>query len=141
MKDEIMRYDFVSYECTDPDSLQFCKKEGSRVWWYFQVIDDTLLGRYKGDAKRFISDYNRDEHINGISIRKTVDGTSSVAATISLDEYSNDEIEQCLHQFGYSMQGDCRFVNIKENSDDNYEQLCCEFLFEEMIPELLNNGL
>ena len=139
MKGKIMRYDFASYKCTNPDCLQFCKKEGQRVWWYFQIIDKELLARYNGDEKRFISEYNSDKRINGRSIRQMVDGISSVAATIDLDEYNNNDIEKCLHQFGYSIQGDCRFVDIKKECEDNYNQLCCEFLFEDMIPELLNN--
>lgn len=139
MNDRTMLHDFASYQCTDPDCLQFCKKEGQRIWWYYQVIDDEILEKYEGDEKRFIRAYINNEHINGRSIRQAVDGISAVAATIDLDEYKDDDIERCLHHFGYSMQGDCRFVDIKEECEDDWDQLCCEFLFEEMIPELLEN--
>lgn len=139
MKDETMFYNFLSYECTDSDCLQFCKKGGQRVWWYFQIIDDELLERYEGDEERFISAYNNNEHIDSRSIRQAVNGISAVAATIDLDDFKDDDIERCLHHFGYSMQGDCRFLDIKKDCRDNWEQLCCEFLFEEMIPELLEN--
>ena len=141
MKDEKMLHDFASYECTDPDCLQFCKKEGQRIWWYFQIIDDELLERYEGDEERFILEYNGNEYINGRSVRQAVDSISAVAATIDLDDYKDDNIERCLYSFGYSMQGDRRFVDIKEDCGDNWEQLCCESLFEEMIPELLENKL
>lgn len=134
-----MRHDFASYICTDPDYLQFCKKEEQRKWWYFQIIDKDILDRYEGEEELFISAYNRDEYINGRSIRKVVDGISCISATIDLDECSDDEIERCLHHLGYSITGDCRSVNIKEECGDDWEQLCCEFLFEEMIPELLEN--
>lgn len=139
MKDETLLYDFSSYECTDSDCLQFCKKEGQRIWWYFQIIDDELIEKYDGDKEGFISAYNSNEHINGRSIRQAVNSISAVAATIDLDDCIDDDIERCLHHFGYSMTGDCRFVDIKEEFEDDWEQLCCEFLFEEMIPELLEN--
>ena len=139
MKDETMRYDFASYICTDPDCLQFCKKERQRVWWYLQVIDDEILEQYDGEEGRFITAYINNDYINGRSLRHAIDGISVVEATIDLDDYKDDNIEQCLHHFGYSMTGNCRFVDIKEECEDDWEQLCCEFLFEEMIPELLEN--
>lgn len=139
MSDRTMLHNFSSYICTDPDCLQFCKKEGQRIWWYFQVIDDEILSHYDGDEECFIRAYNNNDYINGRSIRQSIDGISIVSATIDLDDYTDDDIEQCLHHFGYSMTGDCRFEDIRENYGDNWEQLCCEYLFEEMLPELLEN--
>ena len=61
-----------------------------------------------------------------------------VSATIDLHDYKEREIERCINTYGYTILGDNRFVDIKKEYRYNWQQLCCECLFEEMIPELLS---
>ena len=60
-----------------------------------------------------------------------------ISASVDLNHYKEIEIEQCINAFGYTIIGDSRFIDIKKEESD-WRQLCCECLFEEMIPELLS---
>jgi hypothetical protein len=61
-----------------------------------------------------------------------------ILASVDLNDYSETQIEQCIHSFGYTIIGDSHFINIKKEKGYDWQQLCCECLFEEMIPELLS---
>lgn len=132
-------YDFSSYICTDPDCLQFGKKETESCWHYLQVIDDAILSSFDGDSAAFVAAYENNSIINDKDIRKTVNGDSIVDASIDLNDYTEKEIESYIHGFGYSLRNNSHFVNIKEEYGDDWKQLCCEYIFEQLIPELLTN--
>lgn len=61
-----------------------------------------------------------------------------VSASVDLNDYKEKQIERCINSFGYTIIGDSRFIDIKKEERYNWQQLCCECLFEEMIPELLS---
>lgn len=61
-----------------------------------------------------------------------------VSASVDLNHYKEIEIEQCINAFGYTIIDDKRFIDIKKEKGYAWQQLCCECLFEEMIPELLS---
>ena len=59
-------YDFKSLICTDPDCLQFAKKENGHSWWYIQIIDHNILDEYEGHEEDFITAYENGAIVNGI---------------------------------------------------------------------------
>ena len=58
-------------------------------------------------------------------------------ASIDLSIYSEEEIESYIHGYGFSLKNNPHFINIKEECGDDWKQLCCEYIFEQLIPELL----
>ena len=133
-------YDFKSLICTDPDCLQFAKKENEHSWWYIQIIDRNILDEYEGHEVDFATAYENGAIVNGIDIRHAVNTYSKVSASIDLDDYNESDIERCINRFGYTVRGDCNFTNLnREEFKEDKVMLCCESLFEEMLPEMLTN--
>ncbi len=132
-------FDLSSYICTDPDCLQFVKKETECCWHYIQVIDDSILSSFNGDSTAFVAAYDNKSIINSVDIRKAINGDSIVAASVDLNDYSEDEIESYINGFGYSLRNGSKLTNIKEECGDEWKQLCSEFIFEQLISEMLTN--
>ena len=133
-------YDFKSLICTDPDCLQFAKKENDHSWWYIQIIDRNILDKYKGYKEVFATAYENGAIVNGINIRHAVNTYSKVSASIDLDDYKESDIEQCINTIGYTIRGDSNFIDLnREEFKDDKVMLCCESLFEEMLSEILTN--
>ena len=133
-------YDFKSLICTDPDSLQFAKKENDHSWWYIQIIDHNILDEYEGHEEDFITAYENGAIVNGIDIRHAVNTYSKVSASIDLDDYKESEIERCINTFGYTIGRSRNFIDLnREEFKEDKVMLCCESLFEDMLPELLTN--
>lgn len=61
-----------------------------------------------------------------------------ISASVDLNDYKETQNGKCLNSFGYTIIGDSRFIDIKRKEGYDWQQLCCECLFEEMIPELLS---
>ena len=59
-------YDFKSLICTDPDCLQFAKKEDDHRWWFIQIIDRDILDEYEGREEEFAQAYENGAIVNGI---------------------------------------------------------------------------
>lgn len=133
-------YDFKSLICTDPDCLQFAKKENEHSWWYIQIIDRKILDEYEGHEEDFATAYENGAIVNGIDIRHAVNTYSIVSALIDLDDYKESDIEQCINTFGYTIRERCNFIDLnREELKEDKVMLCCESLFENMLPELLAN--
>ena len=133
-------YDFKSLICTDPDCLQFAKKENEHSWWYIQIIDRNILDEYEGNEENFATAYENGAIVNGIDIRHAVNTYSKVSASIDLDDYKESEIERCINTFGYTIGRDCNFIDLnREEFKEDKVMLCCESLFEDMLSELLTN--
>ena len=133
-------YDFKSLICTDPDCLQFAKKENEHSWWYIQIIDHNILDEYEGHEEDFITAYENGAIVNGIDIRHAVNTYSKVSASIDLDDYKESEIERCINTFGYTIGRGRNFIDLnREEFKEDKVMLCCESLFEDMLPELLTN--
>ena len=94
-------YDFKSLICTDPDCLQFAKKENEHSWWYIQIIDRKILDEYEGHEEDFAKAYENGAIVNSIDIRHAVNTYSTVSASIDLDDYKESVIERCINTFGY----------------------------------------
>ena len=112
--------DLSSYICTDPDCLQFGKKENEHCWHYIQVIDDAILGSFEGDSIAFVTAYEKQSVMNGIDVRKAINSDSIVSASIDLKDYSEYEIESYIHRFGYTLRKSSQFINIKEECGDDW---------------------
>lgn len=133
-------YDFKSLICTDPDCLQFAKKENGHSWWYIQIVDRNILDEYEGREDDFATAYENGTIVNGIDIRHAVNTYSKVSASIDLDDYKESDIEQCINTFGYTIRERCNFIDLnREEFKEDKVMLCCESLFEDMLPELLTN--
>ena len=133
-------YDFKSLICTDSDCLQFAKKENDHSWWYIQIIDRNILDEYEGHEEDFATAYENGAIVNGIDIRHAVNTYSKVSASIDLDDYKESEIERCINAFGYTIRERCSFIDLnREEFKEDKVMLCCESLFEDMLPELLTN--
>ncbi len=133
-------YDFKSLICTDPDCLQFAKKENDHSWWYIQIIDRNILDEYEGHKENFAAAYENGAIVNGIDIRHAVNTYSKVSASIDLNDYKESDIEQCINTFGYTIRGGRGLIDLNsEEFKANKVMLCCESLFENMLPELLTN--
>ena len=133
-------YDFKSLICTDPDCLQFAKKENDHSWWFIQIIDRNILDEYEGHEEDFATAYENGAIVNGIDIRYSVNTYSKVSASIDLDDYKESEIERCINAFGYTIRERCSFIDLNsEEFKEDKVMLCCESLFEDMLPELLTN--
>ena len=61
-----------------------------------------------------------------------------VSGSVDLNDYKEAQIERCITPFGYKIVGDSRFVDINKEEGYDWQQLCCECLFEGMISELLS---
>ena len=78
--------------------------------------------------------------VNGIDIRHAVNTYSKVSASIDLDDYKESEIERCINTFGYTIGRGRNFIDLnREEFKEDKVMLCCESLFEDMLPELLTN--
>lgn len=133
-------YNFKSLICTDPDCLQFAKKENDHSWWYIQIINRIILDEYEGHEEDFATAYENGAIVNGIDIRHAVNTYSKVSASIDLDDYKESDIEQCINTFGYTIKERCNFIDLnREEFKEDKVMLCCESLFENMLPELLTN--
>jgi hypothetical protein len=59
---------------------------------------------------------------------------------IDLDDYKESVIERCVNTFGYTIGGGRGFIDLNsEEFKEDKVMLCCESLFEDMLPELLTN--
>jgi hypothetical protein len=133
-------YDFKSLICTDPDCLQFAKKENDHSWCYIQIIHHNILDEYERHEEDFITAYENGAIVNGIDIRHAVNTYSKVSASIDLDDYKESEIERCINTFGYTIGRGRNFIDLnREEFKEDKVMLCCESLFEDMLPELLTN--
>jgi hypothetical protein len=100
------------------------------------------LDEYEGHEEDFITAYENGAIVNGIDIRHAVNTYSKVSASIDLDDYKESEIERCINTFGYTIGRGRNFIDLnREEFKEDKVMLCCESLFEDMLPELLTNEL
>ena len=98
------------------------------------------MDEYEGHEEDFATAYENGAIVNGIDIRYSVNTYSKVSASIDLDDYKESEIERCINAFGYTIRERCSFIDLnREEFKEDKVMLCCESLFEDMLPELLTN--
>ena len=95
--------------CTNPDCLQYCKKENNTEFSFIQAV---WLDTYGDDI--------RDENAKDES-----DNYAICTGCIDLDLYSEDDIECAISSYGYTL------TSIKNTYGDDAYQIIAECIFED----------
>ncbi len=101
------------YLCTDPATLQYCKKLNSNTYLYVQFNDfdySDEFDRIKEDESLLKEFFSEDKFW--------------IKATIDIREYTDKEITDYIKSYGYTLK------NIKEIYPIEWEQIIAESIFE-----------
>ena len=85
--------------------------------------------RHRGDAyKGFVEAYYNDE-----DVRRIIDSHTGVyAGEIDLADYTDEEIEDHINAYGYTLNGDSSNF-IQNTYGDSWKQICCECIYEQLM--------
>lgn len=121
-------YDLKNMICTDPATLKFGKEVSDGCWYYLQVRADSVLCKYEDNPKGFVEAYYNDD-----DVRRIIDSHTGVyAGEIDLADYTDEEIEDHINAYGYTLNGDSSNF-IQNTYGDSWKQICCECIFEQLM--------
>ena len=116
-KDNTIHFDVEEWSCTDPDTMQFCRKVSDTIFEYIQLKVEDLC--------RFATSF----HLNNKHLLATLNDRTNISDwyqdEIDVTDYDSDEIGEFLSPYGGILD------NVNEESMRN--QLVCECIFETNI--------
>lgn len=140
-------YKFSKMICTDDSDLQFGIEIEEGRWEYTQIANRRLYDLFTNYPQEFCKAYDEKLWINGINVRyECYLEYAVVSELIYLDKYSDEEIEDIIAPYRYTLlpsKIDDNLIHIKEEYPYFWKQLCCECIFEDdcqmMIVAYLND--
>lgn len=118
-----------SFQCTDPDELQFCKEiQEGKIYEYCQFVPTTysderlkeIFNTYCGDPNQLIEDCEKDE-----KLRKIVSTKAFYHETIDISLISNEDKKDIISMYGLRSGGN------EKLTENELNQLICEGYFEQ----------